>query len=438
MPTPTRVCLRLALLAGAGLLFTAAAARADLADYVRKPDGSFAWKLQQKITTEQGTVYDLRLTSQTWQGIVWTHQLQVYQPKDATPNATLLLWNTGGAPSINSVAFAWEVAARVKAPIAFLYQIPNQPLFDGKKEDALIAETFVRYLETQDADWPLLFPMVKSVVRSMDALQAFAREEWKFEVKRFVVSGASKRGWTAWLTGALGDPRVVAIAPLVIDTLNMQEQMAHQKASFGAYSEMIRDYVGRGLVPLPPGDAPKRLWGMVDPYFYRAKLKMPKMLINGNNDPYWTVDALNLYWDGLEGEKYVTYVPNAGHNLRQKEGEQSLALASLSAFVRHQTTGKVMPKLAWKHDDHDGKLRLTVQADPAPAAARLWLAQSPTRDFRKAKWEERAAAIDRAAVRGEVPPPQDGFLAFYAALDYEIDGIRYTLSTQIRVAGRKE
>src|SRR5262249_10139535 len=148
--------------------------------------------------------------------------LLVVVPPKATPKATMLLWNTGGKPSPTSIALAFDLAGKIKAPVAFLYGIPNQPLLGNKKEDALIAETFVRYLKTGDASWPLLFPMAKSLARAMDALQEFARQEWKAEVRSFVVTGGSKRGWTTWLT-AVADPRVKAIAPLVIDTLNMKK-----------------------------------------------------------------------------------------------------------------------------------------------------------------------------------------------------------------------
>jgi PhoPQ-activated pathogenicity-related protein len=331
-----------------------------------------------------------------------------------------------------------ELAKKIQAPCAFLYHIPNQPLFDGKTEDTLIVETFLRYLKTQDESWPLLFPMVKSVVKAMDAVQAFSKEEWKEPVESFIVSGASKRGWTTWLTGA-SDPRVKAIIPMVIDTLNMKAQMPHQLESFGQFSEMIGDYTEKGLTS--PKDTPetRRLFELVDPYSYRDKLTLPKLLINGNNDPYWTVDALNLYWDGLKGDKWVLYVPNAGHNLRQKgptSGEYARTVNGIATFVRHQMKNNPMPQLQWKHDDAEGKMRLTVTAKPAPQAARLWISQAPTLDFRKAEWKESAATLTDGTVTGTVAPPEKGCLAFYGELEYEEDGLRYYLSTQIRVAGK--
>ena len=43
-------------------------------------------------------------------------------------------------------------------------------------------------------------------------------------------------------------------------------------------------------------DEGQSLVAIVDPYQYREKLNQPKLVILGTNDPYWPVDALNLYW----------------------------------------------------------------------------------------------------------------------------------------------
>jgi PhoPQ-activated pathogenicity-related protein len=328
----------------------------------------------------------------------------------------------------------------MNAPVAFLFGIPNQPLLDGRKEDALIAETFVRYLNTKDEDWPLLFPMVKSLVKAMDALQEFAQREWNIRVTHFVVSGGSKRGWTSWLTAA-ADVRVKAVAPLVIDTLNMHVQMSHQLKSYGAYSEMIRDYTQRGLVPMPDTKEAKRLWTMVDPWFYREHIKQPKMIINGTNDPYWTQDALNIYWNDLQGEKWVLYVPNAGHNLAQKTDKSFVpdltrARNTLAMFARAHIHHEPMPKLQWQHHvESNPKLVLTVQADPVPKAARLWSAKSATRDFRKSTWTDQTLKVQGPSIRAELEAPTEGFLVYFAELEYQSGNIPYFLSTQLRIVG---
>jgi PhoPQ-activated pathogenicity-related protein len=420
---------------GVGLL------RADLLEYVKKPDASFEWKLKEKKETDAGVIYDLYLVSQTWQKIKWEHQLQVYVPKGVKPTETIVLWNQGGKASPASIAAGMAMANNANAPVAFLYGIPNQPLFGTEKkkgltEDALIAETFVRYLKSDDDSWPLLFPMVKSLTKAMDALQAFARQEWNFVVRFFVVAGGSKRGWTTWLTGAV-EPRVKAIAPLVIDTLNMQAQLPHQLKSYGRYSEMIDDYVKRDLVPTPKTERAMKLWRMVDPWVYRDKLTMPTMIINGSNDPYWTVDALNLYWDDLKSPRWVTYVPNAGHDLKQDKTSLTRVSNTLGAFARHQIHGVKMPKLTWKHDNADGKSRLTVQSDPMPKAARLWVADGEKRDFRKSTWKEQPVKMNGDSVVGSVDPPDAGYRVFYGEMEYQIDGLTFYLSTQVRVLEKK-
>ena len=429
----------LALFFALGLSLFAAPSRADLERYIQKPEAEFGWKLKEKIESEQSgdRIYDLQFVSQTWQANTWQHQLQIYQPRSVAPNSTMFLWITGGSARPAYISLGLELARKINAPVAILYHIPNQPLLEGKlSEDDLIAETFVRYLKTKDENWPLLLPMVKSVVKAMDVLQAFGKQEWGEPINGFIVSGASKRGWTTWLTAAI-DPRVRAIAPVVIDTLNVRAQMPRQLKAFGAYSTRLAPYTSRGLVPIPETPEGQRLLSMVDPWEYRDRLALPKLIVNGTNDFYWATDALNLYWKELAGSKWVVYVPNAGHDLRRRDKPESDQLTdlvnSLAAFARHQISGRSMPNLTWKHETANGRLRLTIDATPAPKAARLWVAQTETQDFRSAKWTEQAVTVSNGIIIGEVTPPEQGHLAFYGELDYEIDGLKYHLSTQIRV-----
>jgi PhoPQ-activated pathogenicity-related protein len=278
--------------------------------------------------------------------------------------------------------------------------------------------------------------MVKSVVKAMDVLQAFGKKEWSAPIDRFIVAGASKRGWTTWLTAAV-DKRVGAIAPVVIDVLNMRAQMPRQIEAFGSYSARLVAYSSRGLLPIPETPAGQRLLNMVDPWAYRDRLTMPKLIVNGTNDFYWATDALNLYWDGIPNNKWVLYLANAGHNLRRqdrpKREQLNDLITGLAAFSRHQINGTPMPSLSWKHESVNGKLRLSIDATPAPTGARLWIAQSATTDFRATQWREQEVNVSDGKIIGEVTPPEKGHLAFFGELDFDIDGLRYHLSTQVRM-----
>ena len=392
-------------------------------------------QIQRRVVADR--IYDLNFVSQTWQGNNWQHQLQVYQPQAVAPAAMMLLWVTGGSATPAQIALGMELARKSKAPVAFLYHIPNQPLLEGQlREDDLIAETFVRYLTTKDENWPLLFPMAKSVVKAMDVLQAFGKQEWAEPMTKFIVAGASKRGWTTWLAAAI-DQRIGAIAPIVIDTLNMREQLPRQLKAFGAYSARLQPYTSRGLVPIPESPEGQRLLSMIDPWAYRNRLTLPKLIVNGTNDFYWATDALNLYWGELPDKKWVIYVPNAGHDLKRQDRpaphQMTNLIQGLAAFSRHQISGRPMPDVSWRHEDRNGKLRLTITANPKPLGARLWVAQTSSKDFLAAQWTEQAAIVSDGTIIGEAAPPETGHLAFYGELDYEIDGLKYQLSTQIRM-----
>jgi PhoPQ-activated pathogenicity-related protein len=433
----------------------------ELENYVKKAEPDYAWSFKSKDETDAGVVYLYRLVSQKWHGELWEHDLQIFVPKEATDRSSMVILNTGGSAGGGTTALGLEIARRVKFPVAVLFQIPKQPLYNGKKEDALIAETFVQYLETKDATWPLLFPMAKSVVKAMDALQEIGKKDWNVEVKNFLITGASKRGWTSWLTAATGDKRVKAIAPLVIDTLNFQKQMPHQLKSFGKYSEQIVDYEDRKLLPLPDTTDARKLWAMVDPWVYRDRLTLPKMLIHGTNDPYWAQDALNQYWDDLKGDKWVLYVPNAGHDLRPQDKPNQpgakkdvfplKAIDTLGAYSKLILSGKTLPKVDWK-DTGVKNNWATAQTTLGlkPVSAQSWYANSETRDFRKSSWTKshkdvqvslanspNAAASDPPLVVLNVPVPAKGCSACFMEFTFEIDGTKFNLSTPITIAEAK-
>ncbi|HIC30222.1 MAG TPA: hypothetical protein EYO85_12435, partial [Rhodospirillales bacterium] len=81
-----------------------------------------------------------------------------------------------------------------------------------RSEDAIIAYSWDKYLKTGDEKWPLRLPMTKAAVRAMDTATDFlaGKTGGKLKIDRFVVAGASKRGWTTWSTAAV-DKRVVGI-----------------------------------------------------------------------------------------------------------------------------------------------------------------------------------------------------------------------------------
>jgi len=412
-------------------------ASAGLLEYVAKPDPAYQWSKIGEQSAGILKVTDLAMTSQQWQGITWKHTIRIFSPPQIRNPQAMVLVIAGGNPGPiardNYLPLMTALATSISEPVAILYNIPNQPLFGGLQEDYLIAYTFDKYLQTGDETWPLLLPMTKSAVRAMDTLQAFAQQEWQRDLTSFVVTGASKRGWTTWLTGAADPKRVAGIAPMVIDTLNLPTQMAHQIETWGKYSASISEYTERGIqgrTLTPQGVA---LLKLVDPYTFLDRITMPKLIINGANDQYWVIDALNFYWGEVKPPKWVLYVPNATHGL-----EDVARLANtLIAFVPAVTGGPALPAMSWEHGDADGKVTLDITADPKPVAARIWVNRSQDMDFRDNRWEPTPMTEQGSAFVGSIAKSKTENMALFGEAEFNNGGRTFTLSTQVRVVPLK-
>lgn len=411
----------------------AGAARADLLSYVERSDPTSRWQKSSESEEDGLEATVVELVSQSWRGDDWTHELRIVRPPVASaPELAILIVSGAPAGWRRDLSYESGLARAAGVPVVTLTDVPNQPLFFGKREDDLLAHTFVEFLETGDAEAPLLLPMTKSVVRAMDAVAELSAKEWGGRVTRFVVTGASKRGWTAWLAAA-ADARVVGIAPVVFDNLNFPAQMKHQVETWGAYSDELRDYTLRGLQKYVGTSRGRELLSIVDPHAHLDRLgRVRKLVVNGTNDPYWAVDAIRFYWDDLEGEKAVLYVPNGGHGI----AEAPRVAAATASFVRRIVEGKAMPSLTLETRRAAGKIEATIRSDEEPAAVRLWVARSEGGDFRDARFEPLAVRAIDGAHRASVDLPDPEGLAVFGDADYGRGAESFALSTPIELLRR--
>jgi PhoPQ-activated pathogenicity-related protein len=225
---------------------------------------------------------------------------------------------------------------------------------------------------------------------------------------------------------------VTAIAPMVIDMLNMSPQIALQKESFGELSEQIDDYQGLDMqIDTPRGKALRQI---VDPYEYRDRLTLPKLIILGTNDRYWPLDAEKNYWPDLEGEKYLLRIPNNGHGLK----DYARIIGGLNALHQRAISGKALPKLTWKFDEADGHVELAVKSDIAPSRVRTWTTSAKTRDFRDSEWTSANSANGGDAYTSKLPRPAEGYAALYAEVVFAEDQPeQFSLTTNVRIVPSK-
>jgi PhoPQ-activated pathogenicity-related protein len=418
-----------------------------LDDYIAKPDPTYAWKLVKTVEGDGYTTFVVDLKSQRWRTSpdvdrpVWQHWLTIIKP-DEIKHDTAFLHLGGGkngakAPDRPNPQMVL-IAKTTHSVVADLGMIPNEPLVlcgDGKArvEDDLIAACWVKYMETGDATWLPRLPMVKSAVRAMDAVTEFLAGDngGKTAIRHFVVCGASKRGWTTWLTGAV-DKRVTAIIPVVIDVVNVRACSKNHYEAYGFWAPAIGDYTRHKIHEQADNARYGELLKIVDPYFYRDRLTLPKFVVNSAGDQYFPPDSSKFYFDDLTGVKYLRYVPNTNHSLFGSD-----AVESILAFYQASLNRKSLPKFSWKLET-DGSIR--VQAETAPQAVNLWQTTNPkARDFRL---ESIGPAYRKTALSSQgngiyvakVEKPPTGWTAFFLELIFPSgEQIPFKFTTQVQI-----
>jgi len=385
------------------LLWLSCVVATPLDDYVNAPDPTFKWTLNSTFRGELPyTAYILELISQTWltpadtDASVWRHWVTVCVPDDLDTSlaSTSFMYIDGGdtndAPPTSVDQLSEVICLTSNTVCSALTQIPNQPVVfasdpthQRRSEDSMIAFTWAHFInDTSEPNWLARLPMTKAAVKAMDAITQFAATLPSLPaIENFVVAGASKRGWTTWTTAAV-DKRVIACVPMVMPILNIVPNMNHHYQAYGGWSFALQDYLKLHLMAYLNSQQFLDMAAIVDPWSYRTRLTMPKLIMTATGDEFFLPDSPQFFMNSLPGEKFLTIIPDAEHSL----ATALLDVAdSINAFYHLIITNTPRPRYTYQIIKGNTTASIVVTVKDQPTAVTMWYAYTLSdklRDFR--------------------------------------------------------
>ncbi|XP_071129138.1 autocrine proliferation repressor protein A-like [Mytilus edulis] len=375
-----------------------------LDDYVHTPDHHYNFS---ELNMKKGpgyTLYVYNMTSLKWKSEansdhpIWWHYLEITIPDKIVHKDTALMLIDGGhnTPKWSPVdeafvAMTTALAVSTGSVCADLKMIPNQPIMfkaDPTKrhrtEDAIIAWTWRKFVENNGTDPEIImqFPMTKAAVRGLDTIASVVKTKTGVNIDKFVVTGASKRGWITWLTGAV-DKRVIAIAPIVMDLLNFVQNLHHHYRSLGGWTFEFKEYYKENFTGYLDNPLTQKMASYIDPLAYNDRYEtVHKMIITSSGDEFFLTDDSHYYYNQLAGPKYLRIVPDTEHTLI---GHLADTMLSIRAFYLSILTNKDLPKMFWKREITSIGGRITLFTNMKPKTVKVKFAvttDTKRRDFR--------------------------------------------------------
>jgi PhoPQ-activated pathogenicity-related protein len=203
----------------------------------------------------------------------------------------------------------------------------------------------------------------------------------------------------------------------VIDLLNLKKSMQNHFCAYGSLSPALTDYVDIGLGDKVNTQGFEQLLSLIEPFSYRDRLTMPKLIVNATGDDFFTPDSSRFYFDQLLGPKYLRYVPNANHYLTGSD-----AMGTVATFYAALATKHPLAECKWKLSEENV---LTISFNKRPKGAKLWTAHAPSsRDFRLSSigpaWKSEELDFGHEALlQVELLEPAEGWSAYTVELIFD-------------------
>jgi PhoPQ-activated pathogenicity-related protein len=421
---------------------------------VREPDNNFDADIVSQIPGTGVTGFVYNLISQSWREYSevdrteWKHFMTIIKPDVIQKTKALMVVARGeyvnGVPP-DTIDPAYSDLARTSgAIVAVLKDVPSQPIsFTGdagspRSDHDLVAYSLSQYMDDPtDGEWPLVCPMVKSVLRAMDTVQSFYMGG--SNIDSFVVTGDSKRAWTSLLTSAV-DPRVEAVIPVAWDAINWNPHFSLHQSVYGGFTPSWDPYEALDVLSDLPTAAGQALIAYADPFSYRTRLIAKKFFINATGDDFFVPDAAQFYVgaNALAGSTYLNYLPNRDHGIAMKPADVK---QNIAAIFRLCAEGFQFPQIQWDVLPPGDRLRVTTLLG-IPDAVMLYVANSPDRDFRESElpgdWSASVLPEDSPNsgiyTTDFIVPLTDQWAGFFIALTYN-QGTQneFTITTEVVV-----
>ncbi|CAD5119653.1 DgyrCDS8247 [Dimorphilus gyrociliatus] len=391
-----------------------------LDEYVWKDDGYYKYEILDSFrsVTNESTIYVLNMTSQKWlddsvsDSSVWWHYMGIAIPDVVDLTDAALVYNDAGRNDPNSsppdrddlVNLAISVIAEeIGIVVSYVKQIPNQPIVfksdpeqKRKTEDRLIGYTWRMFIDNPESPGPEVlarFPMTKAVIKAFETTRTVAAEmRPELNIQRYAITGASKRGWTAWMVACV-DKRAIFTIPMVMDLLNLLPNMKHHYRALGGWTFAFKPYYEHNLTVELDNPNTKKLASFVDPYEYKERLnETVKFIISGASDEFFLTDDSHYFFHDLPGPKYMMLLENAGHAMFPHYLD---ILEAVGAIIKPVFTGQKLPQLDFEYKETEMNGTIIMRSDTPLDAAYVLISKTVDnvrRDWRLHKGEPPSAS----------------------------------------------
>ncbi len=320
----------------------------------------------------------------------WKHNLKIFIPKSYLKNTTPIVYVDSDIKNKKDEEFFENISKNTSSIVARLTMVPNQPInfpnIANLFEDDLVAHTWKMFLDDpiENKTLPLHLPMAVSIVRALDLIQTELQPK-DYNVSGFILSGASKRGWAAWLA-TISDERIKAIVPIVIDIYNMKSQfMKLNKVYANHWPIALYPYYKINLYKFLENDNFNSLIQIEDPLAYKnsvkqKRLEIPKYIISSSGDDFFLPDSIYDSYKDIPGENIFRYIPNSSHFIKK-----SIIEDAITQYAKLINSDISINKLNFKfYEDKFGEnVRIVIKLNKNIKKITLWEAtNTQERDFR--------------------------------------------------------